>query len=176
MLFRNPYARQGKRINPRSNRSTRKFVLSPLKFWVITLLMLLFPLSMNWRLILHGEITTGIVAYSQSLPERVRQQQNVPYLPIVEYRVNGQVYEAQPPENVRYRIGKMIRVLYLPEKPSRYMLLSFSGIFLDFEVAWAGLVLLLWLSFFFSFGKIGKKGTASGKTTSINIKHSPGTE
>ena len=144
---------------PAGKRSRALMVLTPFQFWCILVLILLFPVSMNWKLILQGEVATGTVVPDRSLPEILRQQTDIPVMQVVEYEVNGTVYEAAPPENVRYKPGRKIRVLYHPKDPEKYVLLCFSGIFLDFKIAWTGLFLLLWMAFFFSFGKIRHRDT-----------------
>ncbi|HDR90109.1 MAG TPA: hypothetical protein ENN63_10865 [Bacteroidetes bacterium] len=149
------FQRGPERFRRKGGKTSRAFiVLTPFQFWGILALILLFPISMNWKLILQGEVTAGTVVPDRSLPGIIRQQTDIPVMQVVEYEVNGTLYEAAPPENVHYRPGRQIRVLYHPEKPDKYVLLCFSGIFLDLELAWTGLFLLFWLSFFFSFGKI----------------------
>lgn len=134
----------------------QRFVLSPIRFWGIIILILLFPLSMNWKLMVNGTVTEGTVVSRLKLPEPARRTSKWPFFPVVEYYAEGQRYEAEPPENVKYREGRKIRVLYHRDDPGRYMLLCFSGIFLDTEMAGAGIVLVLWLTFFWTYGRMGK--------------------
>lgn len=116
-------------------------------FWLITLLIVLLPLSMQWRLIFWGERTTGkVVEY------RTEEQLHLVTLySVIRFEVGDSYYDVVGPADVKYPIGKTYTIFYKPGNPHKLIVWNFYDLFLQPKRVLPLVFLLIWVAFYFSF-------------------------
>ncbi len=130
--------------------------ITKLQFWIITLLFLLLPFSVHWRLIIFGEVTHGeVVGYIQGKFFTQRQQKEADFAAVVCFSAQGQSIEFEAPENIDYALGEKLKVLYNPSKPEQHVLYSFAGLFLSNRMIIPGVMLILWFALSLSLSQTG---------------------
>lgn len=121
--------------------------ITKLQFRIITLLFLLLPFSVHWRLIVFGEVTQGeVVGYIQGNSFIQRLQEEADFTAVVCFNAQDQNIEFEAPENIDYALGEKVKVLYNPSEPGKYVLFSFAGLFLSNRMIIPGVMLILWLA------------------------------
>lgn len=140
--------------------------ISRRKFLIVTILFALIPLSTHWKLFLFGQKTTGTV---------VKPKISSPLLystdrySIIEFKT----HEAKKiliygPEDLEYPIGKEFKILYNKNKPQNYVILNAAGLLLTNKVILPIVALILWISFYLSFGQEAKRKQRTGSFISYN--------
>ena len=135
---------------------TLYFKISKLKFYVILFLILLFPVSKKYRLLLFGIRTEGIaVGYgewemSSTIPG------NFEYT-LFQFQTDKGSFVIRGPENVIYELGEKARVIYNKRNPDKCMILSFAYLYSSPNALIPGIILLLWIAFYTSFTRPEKR-------------------
>jgi hypothetical protein len=119
--------------------------ISRTKFISITLLFLLLPFSSNWKLLLFGIRTTGIVEKHKITSP---MWNNSDRYSIIRYKTQDQEFLIYGPEDVIYPIGKKIKIIYRKDKPEDYLMLSAAGLLLTNKMIIPMVLLILWVSFY----------------------------
>jgi hypothetical protein len=121
--------------------------ISNKKFWLITILFLLLPFSVHWRLLLFGTKTTGTVIGHI----KTYHHGNVEvYFAVIEFNTIDETYKVTGPEFADYPINKEICVFYRKRNPKKFLLFTFAGIYFSKKLIIPGVAFILWLAFFFS--------------------------
>ena len=121
--------------------------ISRTKFWLIVLIILLLPFSKNWRLLLFGISTYGEVLYHRE----ISLTKGYYTYSIIEFIANEQKFQIRGPANVIYPVGKKIKIKYDKSEPTNYITLNLSTIYLGNQMIIPGILLILWLAFYWSF-------------------------
>jgi hypothetical protein len=124
--------------------------ISKKQFYIITFLFILLPFSVQWRLFVFGKKTKGVVLYHTTTnqhPQNMDPFTNSRYA-IIGFTANKEQIKFKGPEDLMYPIGKEVTILYLPEKPKRFILLTFAGLILSNRMIIPGILLLCWFAFY----------------------------
>ena len=140
--------------------------ISGTKFIIITLLIVLIPIYGNWKLLLHGEKTEGIVV--KVIEEDAGML--LSFYSIINYQANQKQYTLKGPENVEYEIGKKFSILYLPDTPQSSIIFSPRGIYVNRFTSIAVIIFILWIAFYLSFTP--KSTNRRSGNSNINPKES----
>lgn len=126
------------------------FKLSRKKFWVVTILIFLLPISINYKTLIFGKYTTGVVV--DNVPVRsFLVQKEFDKIPVIEFNANNKVIRMYGIENANDSIGEKYKVAYNPNNPTNCVLVSFEYFYLGNKVILPGILLLVWLAFFQAF-------------------------
>lgn len=139
--------------------------ISRKQFLIITLLFTLLPFSSNWRLLLFGERTTGIVEQHKLTSPMFNNSERYS---IIRYQAEGQDYLIYGPEDVIYPVGKEIKILFRKNKPSDYVMLTMAGMLITDKTAMFIVLIILWLAFYLSVRETQKKRKA--KSLYLNFR------
>jgi len=132
--------------------------IPPLLFWVIFLLVLLLPLSREWKLLIWGQSAGGTVAESyERVDLRAGRKHWVEELPVVEFRVGDQLYKAYGRSNHHYEAGRRLTVRYDARDPSVNSIMSFQHFYLRPYSALMIILLVLWAAFATSFNSYSRR-------------------
>ncbi len=121
--------------------------ISGKQFIFITLLFLLLPLSSNWKLLLFGERTTGIVEQHKITSPMFNNSERYS---IIRFQANGNDILIYGPEDLVYPIGKKIKIIYQKKDPSNYVMLTIAGLLLTNKSIIFLVLFILWLAFYLS--------------------------
>lgn len=121
--------------------------ITGLRFFIITVLILLIPIYSNWRLLLNGNKTEGVVVKTSK--DNIGQLYSI--FSIIQYSVADKTYQLKGFENVEYPLGKKFTVLFNPKNPHEAILYNFKGIYFNRTTAFAIVMLVLWIAFYLSF-------------------------
>ena len=129
-----------------------------LYYFLITLLFILVPFSLHWRLFLFGNKATGkVIMYRTTLS--VTQDETDPNIihSVISFSTDrGEYVEFVGPQHMVYPLGKEFLIFYNDKKPSKFVMFSFAGLILNPKMILPGVLLIIWLSFYFSL-LTGKK-------------------
>lgn len=117
------------------------------RFFIITALILLIPIYSNWRLLLNGDKTEGIVIKTSK--DNMGQLYSI--YSIIQYDVKGKTYQLKGLENVEYPLGKNFTILFDPDNPHDAILYNFKGIYFNRSTSVAIVMFVLWVAFYLSF-------------------------
>ena len=136
--------------------------ISQWTFLGICLLILSLPLSRHWRLFLKGEKATGTVTqFTMIVHEDMAGVKDIWYVSEVLFEANGITHKAYGPEDLEYKQGRTIPVIYHPADPSRYCLLTFSGLYLNNYMILPVVLFIVWTAFYLSFNSYSKNKSRS---------------
>ena len=139
---------------------TLYFKISELQFYAILFLILLIPVSKNYRLLIFGNRTEGIaVGYGEM---GTVNPGSFDYT-LFEFQTEKGNFEIRGPENVIYKPGEKVRVIYNKRNPGKCMILSFTYLYASANAMISGILLLLWIAFYTSFAKPQKHKPSSKK-------------
>lgn len=137
--------------------------ISGSKFLTITILIVLIPIYGNWKLIVHGEKSEGIVV--KIIEENVGML--LSFYSIIAYEVNQKQYALKGPENVEYPVGHKFQILHLPEDPQNAIIYSVKGIYINQFTSTSVVLFILWIAFYLSFSpKSSKRNSGKQKMNS----------
>lgn len=142
--------------------------ISPTTFVVITVCLLMLPVSMRYRLLLFGEKTEGVVVPTHMAVFNKTISAYPHRGAIIRFNADSSTYQLVGPENTHYDVGESVTVIYSPHNPTNCVVYSFSGLFLDVRLAVSVPLLVVWLAFYFVFG--AKPKSKESGLTNIN-KH-----
>lgn len=121
--------------------------LSGSKFLIITILILLIPIYGNWKLIVHGEKTEGVVV--KIIEEKSGML--LSFYSVIAYEANQKKYVLRGPENVEYPIGKKFQILHSKEDPQNAIIFSIKGFYFNKYASVSVVLFILWIAFYLSF-------------------------
>lgn len=149
--------------------------ISKWAFGGICLLILLLPVSRNWKLLIRGEHTRGTVTgYVWRMEEGADHSRYPVRASEIEFRVDGIRHIAFGPSNYEYEAGRQVPVFYHPENPELNCVGTFSGIYLSNYLALPLLLLIFWYAFYLSFNNYYKRTKKRGEKPVKDIGHSDG--
>ena len=98
--------------------------VSGLRFTIITILILLIPIYANWKLLINGEKTEGIVIKTS----KEDTGQFYSFYSIIRYKVKDKYHRLKGPENIEYPNGKTFTILYYPKNPENAIIYNIKGV------------------------------------------------
>jgi hypothetical protein len=133
--------------------------ISRFQFFLISVLILLLPLSSNWKLFLFGEKTKGVVVGVRHNLARGSSSYtaSLETVSVIRFSVGENYYEFYGPGEVIYHEGKEITVFYNPKNPEKFLMFNFAGIFLSSKVIIPGVLFLVWVAFYLSINQSQQK-------------------
>ena len=140
----------------------------------ICLLILTLPVSRQWKLISSGERAKGRVSqFTLIAHEDMAGVKEIRYVSEILFEAEGQEHKAFGPSGYEYKKGRNIRLIYDPDDPSEYCLLTFTGFYLSNYMVLPIVLLVVWAAFYLSFTSYTKR--RKEKTLLLNnikrIKH-----
>ncbi len=134
------------------------YSISKWAFYGISLLILILPVSRQWKLLVAGEKSTGtVIAYNRLLHENRNGDVTIEYASEIHFQVEGKSVKAYGPMNLEYTPGRTLNVMYDPEDPSNNCLLTFSSLYLNNYSVLPLILLTLWGAFYLSFNNYSKR-------------------
>lgn len=142
--------------------------ISGSKFLIITILILLIPIYGNWKLIVHGKKTEGIVV--KIIEENTGML--LSFYSIIAYEANQKQYILRGPENVEYPVGKKFQILHLKEDPQNAIIFSIKGFYFNKFASASVVLFILWIAFYLSFSpKSANRNSGKQKINSNGNYH-----
>ncbi|PXY02289.1 hypothetical protein DF185_06485 [Marinifilum breve] len=138
------------------------------RFFIITALILLIPIYSNWRLLLDGDKTEGIVIKTSK--DNMGQLYSI--YSIIQYEVKDKTYQLKGLENVEYPLGKNFTILFDPDNPHDAILYNFKGIYFNRSTSVAIVMFVLWVAFYLSFSPKSDKRRSQREKFKSNGKFS----
>ncbi len=117
--------------------------ISRKKFILITLMFLLLPISANYRLLLFGIKTTGIVTKQEHDITNSRTKYSV-----IHFNADSCSIDFIGPEDVVYPVGKEVTIYYNRKNPQKFIMFNFAGLVLNNKMIVPGVFLLMWFAFY----------------------------
>lgn len=136
------------------------------RFSIITALILLIPIYSNWRLLLNGDKTEGIVIKTSK--DNMGQLYSI--YSIIQYEVEDKTYQLKGLENVEYPLGKNFTILFDPDNPHEAILYNFKGIYFNRSTSVAIVMFVLWVAFYLSFSPKSDKRRSQREKFNSNGK------
>ncbi|MCY1635268.1 DUF3592 domain-containing protein [Marinifilum sp. D737] len=136
------------------------------RFFIITALILLIPIYSNWRLLLNGNKTEGIVIKTSK--DNMGQLYSI--YSIIQYEVEDKTYQLKGLENVEYPLGKNFTILFDPDNPHEAILYNFKGIYFNRSTSVAIVMFVLWVAFYLSFSPKSDKRRSQREKFNSNGK------
>lgn len=131
-------------------------------FFGICLLILMLPLSRQWKLITGGVRSSGTVTqFVMIVHENFTGEKEIRYVSEVEFNTEGKTYKAHGPSGIEYREGRSIKLFYNPADPTKNCLLTFTGIYLNNYLVIPLVLLIVWAAFYLSFNSYQRKRSGS---------------
>ncbi len=134
--------------------------LSIKHFLAALVLILVLPISIEWRLLLWGESTTATIGLydpkNDPNPFTVDREQT--FAAIFYYQ--NQRYQANVGSSKDYVFGEPIEVLFLATNPNKNLVYTWGGIYHGWNVAFTGILLVFWLVGLLAFAQSGKQSAA----------------
>jgi hypothetical protein len=123
---------------------TRRF------FWAIFFLALLLPLSKNWRLLLFGNKTYGVVSgYSKGNYANANNSYRYrDTYSVIKFTSDHEEVSFLGPDNLILPVGKKIRIYYDPRHPTHCIPLHFTSLYLGKQMIIPAVFLFLWVALY----------------------------
>jgi len=128
-----------------------KVYFSKSVFYIGLLIIIVTPVSQKWELFLFGERTTGEVIHHSAIQSGFYKYRGTYVHSIIEFKFEGQYFRMRGPENVKYKVGEQIDVIFNKNDPKDHIIPSFLYLYTGISVAIPGLLLLVWFSFYYTF-------------------------
>lgn len=125
--------------------------VSKTKFYLILVLILLLPVSKKYKLLLFGARTEGVVVdYAEliDLPGNYIDWHNCA---IIRFDAHNETHYMRGPEDMMYKPGRKMKVIYDQKNPSKNMIPAFAYFYSMPNALIPGILLLLWIAFYTSF-------------------------
>ena len=133
------------------------YSISKWAFYGISLLILMLPVSRQWKLLVSGRKATGtVIAYHRMMHENFNGKLTIEYASEIQFQVEGKSAKAFGPMNLELKPGRILNVMYDPEDPSNNCLLTFSGFYLKNYSVLPLILFTLWGAFYLSFNNYKK--------------------
>jgi hypothetical protein len=132
--------------------------VSKKQFYIITVLFLLVPFSVHWRLFVFGQKTTAVVLrHIAPHSSFAYNSESTSKYAVIGFQADNEYIEFKGPEDLKYPIGKKITVVYNSKKPSQFVMLNFAGIVLSNKMIIPGVLLLAWFAFYITIRQMKYK-------------------
>ena len=129
--------------------------ISKKQFYIITFLFLLLPFSVQWKLLLFGTKTTGVVIkHIYPYSAYAANNESTYTYSIIRFEANNKKIEFSGPEDLKYPIGKEVKIIYNSKKPSQFVMFNFAGLFLSNKIIIPGVLLIIWFAFYLTIRQI----------------------
>gem|GEM_PF-2987934 len=133
--------------------------ISKNKFWIITLLILLVPISKETRLLLFGKRTTAeVVSYriyhSQSSLQETTYRSRGDYsykCAVFQFRTENAIVKMDGPAYVKYDLGEKRNVIYDAKHPEKSIMPNIAYLYGFRRCILPILLLLVWIALYTSF-------------------------
>lgn len=126
--------------------------VSPKMFWFITLMILLLPVTMQYRLLLFGVYTKGQVVGVEHVSTLGIVNIGPDKYSIIRFSTpDGTVVQFYGPENFEYPVGRELKVVYNPKNPKECSVFSIGAIYAGRKAIVPGILFLLWMAFYLAF-------------------------
>ncbi len=128
-------------------------------FYITIVLIMLLPISKQWKLLMYGTRTTGVAVDYQILNQRADMQYNSSYAKttIFQYKVGNRNYRILGPSNSVYELGEERKIIYDKRRPSKSIIPTFAYLYSFPRIIIPLLVLLVWIAFYTSFTPPGRR-------------------
>lgn len=134
------------------------YSISKWAFLGICILILTLPLSRHWKLFILGESSTGVVTeFAMIVHENIAGERLIQHVSKIQFKALDSIYFAHGPPGYEYENGRKIRLMYDPDDPTEYCLLTFSGIYLNNYVILPLVLITVWLAFYLSYNSYSRK-------------------
>ncbi len=132
--------------------------VSSKKFWYITILILLTPIGVHWNLLINGTYTKGtVIGFRVPDYDNLLLQQPVEGIDlysIIKVQTEKKDTLLSSQKNIIYPLQQNVPIVY---KNNSYLILSFSGFYLNLYGAFSGILLVFWIAFYLAVNKVVKK-------------------
>jgi len=139
------------------------FSISKLQFWIITLLILLLPISSKYKLILFGGKAEGTVVVHQKIATGFSRLNGYDTFAVIEFKTDSATVRMYGPENFVYEIGDKFNVYYDKSNPKNCMILTLGFIYTGRSIVLPGIILIIWLAFYLAFREKPKQGSSNNR-------------
>lgn len=122
-------------------------------FYLINFLILLLPVSNQYKLLLFGVRTTGVaVDYEISAGSFDVTGGSAEYRStIFEYTAGDHKYRITGPQNRIYKLGETKKIIYNKNKPGKSMMPSIAYLYSFKRIIIPVILFIVWLAFYSSF-------------------------
>ncbi len=122
-------------------------------FYITIVLIMLLPISKQWKLLMFGTRTTGVAVDYKILNQRADMQYNSEYAKttIFQYQVGNAAYRVLGPSNSVYELGEEHKIIYDKRRPSKSMIPTIAYMYSFHRIIIPMMVLLVWIAFYTSF-------------------------
>jgi hypothetical protein len=103
---------------------------------------------MQADLFLFGVKTEGIVTGSQWVNSHSIRYRSRSTYAIVQFKAENQIVVFYAPQNVNYRTGEKVEILYDKNDPGNHLLLDIWGIYLNASMIISALLSILWIGIY----------------------------
>lgn len=126
--------------------------VTPKLFWFVTLMILLMPVTTQYRLLLFGNYTIGEVIGNEYVRTLGMSAFGPDKYPVIQFSTaDGKVVQFYGPENFDYPVGSNLRVVYNPANPTECIVFSLGAIYTGRKAITPGILFLLWMAFYLAF-------------------------
>jgi hypothetical protein len=134
------------------------YSISKWAFRAICLLIVILPVSRQWRLLSTGDKARGTVTEQVVRKKEILgKETEAGFASEIQFEVDGKIYQAYGPPNYEYTPGRSIMVFYDPELPSQNCIATFGGFYLNNYIVLPIILLVLWAAFYMSFNNYSRK-------------------
>lgn len=127
------------------------FRVSKTQFWIITLLILLLPVSSKYKLLIYGKKTEGVVVNHKKVTAGLSRIGGYDIYSVIQFTADSLTVRMYGPENTIYDIGERLTVIYDRNNPRKCIIFSLGYLYTTTGVVLPAIVLLLWLAFYLAF-------------------------
>lgn len=103
----------------------------------------MIPFSANYRLLVFGEKTKGVVTEQK----KALENSETVYC-IIHFEVKGNHINFIGPENLKYPPGKEVTIFYDKRNPRKFIMFNFAGLVLNNKMIAPGVLLIMWFAFY----------------------------
>ncbi len=121
-------------------------------FFIVIFLILLFPLSTHWDLLLFGKSTTGTVVPHKRHPNHSQIGLDSK-LKTLKFNVDGKSYYADFPNAITYDMDSEHDVFYNIEDPKENLIISWQSLYFGKYMIIPAIILFIWLAVSYAFWK-----------------------
>lgn len=134
------------------------YSISKWAFRGICLLIIILPVSRHWRLLITGKKAVGIVKlYTLRGKKDISGETDLFYASEIQFEANGESHTTYGPANYEYTPGRKIIIFYNRKDPSRNLISTFSGFYLNSYIILPLILLTVWAAFYLSFNNYQEK-------------------
>jgi len=117
------------------------------------LFILLLPLSKEYRLLIFGQRTYGEIAGYHAADSAYNvYSKNVLYYTLINFNTENESYIVPAPRYMLFEEGSVVKIIYDKNNPDNYIIASFEFLYTSPIAIIAGVILLVWIAFYSTFG------------------------